>query len=979
MVDSSYRWPFTVNRRARWPGLVNAPRTSGAAPPVQPLPVPVDFMLSRSTYDDALTKTGALYNIPAGGAAIPSTDLRGKRVMIVLADATSPLLAGTTAVTIAADAFPDTTPGAVMTVGSAAGPRMEWTAGLHVVEFEVISTGRLRVWRDGFEYAERDIDTAAALTVDKVGGVAASQIADVVIMPGLNDIAGNQIREVLLRQHVPALAPVAQADVPVFDTGRTMMLDPQMEPKQLIAADSAQGIDQTNPANPGYYHDLAYKNHAEAPVSISGTVGSMAAVRALLPGVTHLRTGINRWQFDEDGNMLSAAYQQKLDEWVAAGGRWMPVHMWLGQEAWPKPIVDQGTAAEVDYVLNTVPAQYLEGWRRFWLWFAKQPQAMQDAIDVIDLLNEPEIFNRVTSRDPGTPIHVWRRRFVQMQIDAAKLAPASWRGTILSTGWAYSTGYTQLQEVDPYGITPVARLKQALGHRLKWSFHQYPSWMSGSTPNAYFTNTMAKQTFAGPGNLILTEMNSGDFNPETDVDAAGFQMSRVMTRLAKAGVGLGFFPGINFAAAIGFTSGGTPEFRRPDRSFTLIGAATANGFAPYDYTHPSAVVFPSEAEPGGANTTGLRVAVGSTLDATTGHRTMLFGTDGNDTITISPTHWTWVETHGGDDTVFATTGPGAIIFLGEGNDTVHLGAQRLSVYGASGDDTFVLHDSGNAWIDNFDIGADRIDVNGLFPDLASFKAACANVGGHLVITLPGGGKVTLLKRGTTDPSFLVPDLVPAGAAFPPLAGTIHHYRVEDVTADGAGTAHGASLPMAVAGTVGTVDIGGVPFSDSNFALHVDKGSWGDPTFEVWMLLDGSRAPSTALYNGPNPNTTGNNTLYFRAHGQFVVGSGSTSVPTLPAADGPETMNWSMPTNNGNMGQVLVYRDGVSLGAPTSGTLSRIFDWTGSVLILGGTMSNGVPTPTAVKWRDIVIKRGGTFTQAERDALQQYAIERLSGA
>lgn len=966
-----------MNPRYGRPGVMNPPR--GGVPP---LPVPVDFMLSRSATADSLTKTGDGYEIPATGHLLPATvDLRGKRVMHVLkgtADVT--LLSGDVSAALVSGAFGDGTPAARIVVAGVQGPLMQWTADRQVAEFEVTSTGMLRVWLDGFEYASAPIDVSAPLTVDRIGGTSASTQADVVMMAE-GDAAGHQIREVLLRQHVPALAPIPQTQVVALDTGRVTMLDPQMEPKQLMAADAAQGIDRTNPANAGYYHDLAYRNHAEAPVSLSGTVGPMSVVRALVPGARYLRTGINQWQFDADGNMLSADYQQKLDEWVAAGGKWMPVHMWLGQEKWPQPITDQGQAAEVDYVLNTIPTVYLEGWRRFWLWYAKQPWSVQAAIDVIDLLNEPDIFNRVPRRDPGTPIHVWRRRFVELQIAAARLVPDQWRGIVLATGWGYSTGYTQLQELDPYNVSPVARLKQALGQRLKWSFHQYPGWASGSTPDAYYTETMKKATFTGPGNLILTEMNSGDFNPVTDVDAPGFQMARVMSRLTKAGVGLGFFPGINFAAAIGFTSSSVPEFRRPDRTASFIDAATITDETPYEVVNPQVVVQPSEAEPGGVQTTGVHIRIGGTggdtFIATTSYRTMFFGSKGDDTITLSPTAWTWVYGQDGNDTIHAETGPGGLIFLGEGDDRVYLGADRLSVHGAQGGDVYVLKDSGHAYIDNFAVGADEIDVNGIFPSLAAFKAACANVSGHLVITMPGGGLVTLLKRGTTDPAFLVPALQPPGATFPALAGTIHHYRVEDATDSGIEVAHGVSLPLALVGTLATVDVGGVLFVDGEQCGFMGtKASWGDPTFSVWMLLDGTRPAATAIYHGPNPSGSGNNSLFFRASGTFSAGSGSVTYPALPAADGPETLNWETAINNANMGQVSLYHDGVLIGTPASGSLSRVFDFTGTELGLGVIFTGGVPAPSGVRWRDIVIKRGGTFTAAEKQALHEYAQARL---
>lgn len=972
------RDPFgMLNPPHKRPGVLNPPR--GAPAP----PVPVDFILSRSASAGSLTETADGYQIPALGHPLTSaTDLRGKRVMHVLkgtADVT--LLSGGTTVALVSGAFADSTPAARLVVAGVQGPLMQWSADRHVVEFEVTAGGVLRFWLDGFEYAPASIDVAAPLSVDRIGGAAAMTIADVVLMAA-GDATAHQIREVLLRQHAPALAPIPQTQVLALDTGRVTMLDPQMEPKQLIAADEAAGIDRTNPAHPAYYHDLAYRNHAEAPVSLSGTVGPMSVVRSLVPGARYLRTGINQWQFDADGNMLSSAYQQKLDEWVAAGGKWMPVHMWLGQEKWPQPITNQGAAVEVDYVLNTVPAVYLEGWRRFWLWFANQPPSMRDAIDVIDLLNEPEIYNRVPGRDPGTPLHVWRRRFVDLQIAAARLIPDYWRGHVLATGWGYSTGYTQLQELDPYNVTPVARLKQALGQRLKWSFHQYPGWASGSTPDAYYATTMQKASFTGPGNLILTEMNSGDFNPVTDVDASGFQMSRVMSRLTKAGVGLGFFPGINFAAAIGFTSSGTPEFRRPDRTASFIDAATIMDEAPYEVVNAQAQVYASEADPNTATTAGLHIKIGGaggdTFTATTSYRTMFFGSKGNDDITISPTAWTWVYGQDGNDTIHAETGPGGLIFLGEGDDRVYLGADRLSVHGAQGGDIYVLKDSGHAYIDNFAVGADQIDVNGIFPDLAAFEAACANVGGHLVITMPGGGLVTLLKRGTTDPAFLVPSLQPPGATLPPLAGTIHHYRAEDASDSGIEVANGTSLPLGIVGTLSTVDVGGVLFVDgTSCGFMGTKASWGDPTFSVWMLTDGTRPVTTAIYHGPNPSGSGNNSLSFRPNGQFVAGSGTVTFPALPAADGPETLNWETVINNANMGQVSLYHDGVLIGTPASGSLSRVFDWTGTELGLSMIFSGGVPVPSGVRWRDIVIKRGGTFTAAEKQALQEYAQARLA--
>lgn len=982
-VNAGNRWPNTVNRGARFPGVVNSPRASAPGP--APLPVPVDLMLSRSALAGQMTVVDDQYQVPATGLPLGSTvDLRGKRVMHVLrgtADIT--LLSGGVTVALVAGTFPDTTPAVRIVVAGVQSPLMKWDSGWHIYEYELTAAG-LRFWLDGFEYAPGTLDVTDPSNVTTLGsasGVAVTGQADLVVMAA-GDVNANQMREFLLKAYIPALAPLAQSNVYALDTARVTMLDPQMEPKALIAADAAQGIDQTNPANPGYYHDLAYKNHAEAPVSISGTVGPMSVVRDLVPGARYIRTGINKWQFDDQGNMLEPAYQQKLDEWVAAGGKWMPTHMWLGQEKWPQPVIAQGTQAQIDYVTTTVPEVFLEGWRRFWLWFAKQSPAMQNAIHVIDLLNEPEVFNRTNAIDVGTPAHVWYTRFADLQVAAARLVPAHWRGVVLVSGWGYSAKYDELKVLDPYNLSAKAKMEQALGNRMKWSFHHYPSWGSGSTPSAYYANLMQKAAFTGPNKLILTEMNVDDFEPETESNTVGFQMSRIMSRLTRGGIGIGHFPGINFAAVIGFDGSSTPEFRRPDRTAAFIDAATILDTTPYEIVHPQAKVFSSEADLGTVQTTGIHIRVGGaggeTFTATTTYRTMFFGSQGNDDITISPTQWTWVYGQDGNDTIRATTGPGGIIFLGDGDDIVHLGAGRLSVYGGFGADTFVLNDSGHAYLDNFEVGSDKIDVNGIFTTRAAFKAACVPENGHLVLTMPNGGKVTILNRGTVDPVFLVPDLEPDTTPFPALSGTIYHYRAEDVDENGADVAHGVSMPLQFTGVLNFVDVGGVLYLDGDQGmLSATHPSWGDPLFSIWVLSASPRTTGVAINNSGPTYTVNNPTLRFLRNGSFHVGDRGVSFAGLPTHDGPEVMQWDMAITNGSAGQMRLYVDNVLQAAPT-GTTARVFDFTGTLLTLGGSVNAaGDLVPTGLQWKDIVIKRNGVFTDAERAALQDYAVARMT--
>lgn len=215
--------------------------------------------------------------------------------------------------------------------------------------------------------------------------------------------------------------------------------------------------------------------------------------------------------------------------------------------------------------------------------------------------------------------------------------------------------------------------------------------------------------------------------------------------------------------------------------------------------------------------------------------------------------------------------------------------------------------------------------------------------------------------------------------FPAIAGDYVHYRQEDVTEAGVTAANGLPLSLDFEGVLSRVTVAGVEWMDcSTGILRVERAPWpSDIGMSIWVLTDGSRPSGTVLYNGlRTAGLNDNRHLNFHGGGIFRTTNNSTrtAIWPVPAADGPETMCWSVPQGESTIGGYSLRHNGIDLGPSTMTDPTRAATRNGPDFVIGAG-SNLVPT--GLRWRDVVLKIGAPLTEQEIADLEVYAAARVT--
>lgn len=520
-----------------------------------------------------------------------------------------------------------------------------------------------------------------------------------------------------------------------------------------------------------------------------------------MPGVRRLRMAFNTYSFNADGTM-----HPQMEAFLAQAATHGFEILWVlmdgpSQESgnsdslirqWPNSYQTMSTLDDWQALMPRLAARQAEAWGKLLNWLAMRPNIVSYGFEAI---NEPATYGRAAGKFPAAAAEFVHAYLAHVEAIFHQISAAYPQADFYVGGWNYSATFDILETTRmPSGETALDYLRALAGPRLVWSVHLYPQW----GPNAQTLGSLDTWIDRRLRPILGERMVFTEFNLQnsqinrwqlvTDDNRSTFMFARAGEWFRKHGVGIGWWPVVNYAAGYIFFISGQGRVRQ--RQQNSYGAAL--GLFAYDnhpdvFTglpvsgHSPVAVVPLDEPPtvlsndwrdpasipaaesfaygfGGA---GVCVLTG---DAASNN--FLYGGNGRNIIYGGP--------H--DDHLMTGRG-GGVIRTGAGNNvvTVNGGVSRVycgpgynlvSLY--RGATELVLDPAGRHIIFGFDpMKGDRASFKGAFPDLIELRVASTAVPAgsniaseiNLAIALPGGGQavfqngadlIDTLHRSTLD-------------------------------------------------------------------------------------------------------------------------------------------------------------------------------------------------------------------------------------
>ena len=540
----------------------------------------------------------------------------------------------------------------------------------------------------------------------------------------------------------------------------------------------------------------------QIPANMRNAPVSFANGLALgLPGVRRIRMAFNTYTFNPDGSMhpqmesfLGRAAELGFEIlWVLMDGPSQESGNSDGLIAdWPNSYSQMTTLADWRGLMPRLAARHAEAWSKLLNWLAMRPNIISYGFEAI---NEPASYGRAAGRFPADAAEFVHAYVAHVEAIFHRVSAAYPQADFYVGGWNYSATFDVLADtLMPSGVSALHYLRALAGPRLVWSVHLYPQWGPGVQTLGSLYSWLDRRLRPVLGErMVFTEFNSQNsqvnrWQLASDDNRSTFMFARAGEWFRKHGVGIGWWPAVNYASGYMFFVSASGNVRQ--RQQNTYGAAL--GLFAYD-NHPDIfaglpvsghsplTVVPLDEPPtvtanDWRNPATVPVATsfaygfgGAGVCVLTGDaasNNFLYGGNGRNIIYGGP-HDDHLMTGRGGGVI--RTGPGNnVITVNGGEARVYCGPGYNLVSLYRGATELVLDPAGKHLIFGFSpIKGDRVSFRGAFPDLVALRQASStpsagsNISSeiNLVVNLPEGGQaifqngaqmVDTLHRSTLD-------------------------------------------------------------------------------------------------------------------------------------------------------------------------------------------------------------------------------------
>ena len=503
-----------------------------------------------------------------------------------------------------------------------------------------------------------------------------------------------------------------------------------------------------------------------------------------LPGVRRIRMAFNGYSFNADGTM-----HPQMETFLARAATHGFEILWVlmdgpSQESgnnpeferdWPNSYSPMVTLDDWQALMPRLAARHAEAWGKLLNWLAMRPNIVTFGFEAI---NEPASYGRAAGRFPANAAE-----FVQAYADHVtaifhQVSAAYPDADFYVGGWNYSATFDVFETTQmPSGGSVLEYFRDLAGPRLVWSVHLYPQWGPNAQTMGSLESWLDRRLRPILGErMVFTEFNlqNGQANRwqlSSDDNRSTWMFARSGEWFRKWGVGIGWWPAVNYASGYMFFVSGQGRVRqRQQNSYGNALGLFAYGNHPDIFVgrpvsgHSPVTVVPLDEPPtvtssdwrdpaampaaenfaygfGGA---GVCVVTG---DAASNN--FLYGGDGRNVLYGGP-HDDHLMTGRGGGVI--RTGPGNnVVTVNGGQSRVYCGPGYNLVSLYRGATELVLDPQGHHLIFNFSAAkGDRLSFKGAFPDLIAQRVASITQSAgsnmatevNLVISLPGGGSAT---------------------------------------------------------------------------------------------------------------------------------------------------------------------------------------------------------------------------------------------
>ena len=320
-----------------------------------------------------------------------------------------------------------------------------------------------------------------------------------------------------------------------------------------------------------------------------------------LPGVRRFRMAFNTYSFNPDGSLHPQMEAFLLRMWANGYAALWVLMDGPSQESgnsdsliehWPDSYSSMNGLHDWLDLMPRLATRHSEAWGKLLAWLAAHPEAQTCGFEAI---NEPASYGRAAARFPAEAA-----TFVQAYVDHVEMiyhqiSAAAPTADFFVGGWNYSATFDILRDTAIAGstISALDYLRALIGSRLVWSIHLYPQWGPNARTlgslNAWLDSRLRPIL---EDRMVFTEFNlqnglANNWKLLNDDVRSTFMFARSGEWFARRGVGIGWWPVVNYAAGYMFfiSAGGRLRQRQQNSYGGALGLFASGNhpdiFAPF--------------------------------------------------------------------------------------------------------------------------------------------------------------------------------------------------------------------------------------------------------------------------------------------------------------------------------------------------------------------------------------------------------------
>lgn len=434
-------------------------------------------------------------------------------------------------------------------------------------------------------------------------------------------------------------------------------------------------------------------------------------LRKTMPEIDTIRIAFNSYSFNADGS-LHPEFERFLIEAVKQGFK-LSFNYADGETQELNADKSMSVEQVREILTGSAYDRFIDAWNNMFDWLDRYP-AVGDAIHSLEGMNEPQGYGyaQTVAGAGGEFVQLYGDHMAEF----AAMVKDRTDAKVMISGWGYGQNFSILGSTTSSDgtVSVMDQIRNAAGEDLIWSAHLYPHWITDMEQSLEGMQQFVKReySFVGDDALMVTEIAALNKDLVTPGTTNSFWLARAWEAFADAGIGIGWFPAVEYGpSSLVSLSGKTPVFWHPDsyahaQNAYLLEAenpAYAAGEAVSAKLIAGKVMDPNYK--GLANIDGIGFAAGhggnDTLTAISRAANMLYGGTGDDLL-MGAGDLDRLFGQAGNDTLRGAAG-NDVLSGGDGDDLLSAGSGADMLTGGRGADRFSFEAGGKDVVTDYSL------------------------------------------------------------------------------------------------------------------------------------------------------------------------------------------------------------------------------------------------------------------------------------